>query len=162
MNIQSATLRTPKLRFPEFSEEWEENELANIAKIQRGKFTPRPRDNPIYYGGTIPFLQTGDVVNSKGRIRNYSQTLNSKGLGVSKKFIKGDILITIAASIGFAGVLEIDSACPDSLVGICVNEDIHNYFFNYLLNIEQPRMEYLADNSSQKILGSFLFFSAAL
>lgn len=140
----------PELRFSSFREHWKKSELADIASIQRGRFSPRPRNNPIYYGGEIPFVQTSDVVNSGGRIRSFTQTLNEKGLEVSKLFPKGTILITIAANIGYTGVLQIDMACPDSLVGISCNPEVHNYFLDYLLQKEQPRMDYLAVEAAQK------------
>jgi type I restriction enzyme S subunit len=146
---QSVSL-LPKLRFKEFEGEWEHKKLGEISKIERGRFSPRPRNNPIYYNGLIPFVQTSDVVNSKGRIIKYTQTLNEKGLKVSKKFKKGSILITIAANIGYAGVLEIDMACPDSLIGITCKESIYNYFLNYIFEIEQPKMDYLAVAAAQK------------
>lgn len=142
--------KIPELRFPEFDRDWEFRRLKEIAKIERGRFSPRPRNNPIYYNGEIPFVQTGDVVNSNGKIINFSQTLNEKGLKVSKRFSKGTILITIAANIGYAGVLEIDMACPDSLIGISCNQKSYNYFLNYLFQIEQPRMDYLAVQAAQK------------
>ncbi|WP_210708638.1 restriction endonuclease subunit S [Maribacter dokdonensis] len=151
---QSAQLKTqpliPKLRFKEFDGEWKKKKLGEISKIERGKFSPRPRNNPIYYNGSIPFVQTSDVVNSKGKILSYSQTLNEKGLAVSKRFKKGSILITIAANIGYAGVLQIDMACPDSLIGLSCKENVYNYFLNYLLQIEQPKMDYLAVAAAQK------------
>lgn len=140
----------PQLRFAEFEGDWYKMRLDEIAKIERGRFSPRPRNNPIYYNGDIPFVQTSDVVNSNGKIFEYSQTLNEKGLKVSKKFKKGTILITIAANIGFAGVLELDMACPDSLIGITCFEKINNFFLNYLLKIEQPKMDYLAVAAAQK------------
>ena len=140
----------PQLRFSEFSEEWEEKMLGEICSVERGKFTPRPRNNPIYYNGEIPFVQTGDVVHSKGIINTHSQTLNEKGLKVSKLFKKGDLLITIAANIGYAGVLQYDMACPDSLIGLKCTSQIKNYFLNYLLEIEQPKMDYLAVAAAQK------------
>lgn len=142
----------PNLRFPEFEGEWKEKRLEEIAKIERGKFTPRPRNNPIYYGGSIPFVQTSDVVNSKGSINSHSQTLNNKGLSVSKLFKKGDLLITVAANIGYAGVLQYDMACPDSLIGLKCKNKIYNVFLNYLLEIEQPKMDYLAVAAVKKIL----------
>ena len=64
-------------------EDWEVKQLENIAMLERGKFTARPRNDPKYYGGSIPFIQTGDVSNSNGEISNYSQTLNLEGLKVS-------------------------------------------------------------------------------
>ncbi len=149
-NIETEKALVPQLRFKEFDEEWAKKQLDEIASIERGRFSPRPRNNPIYYGGEIPFVQTSDVVNSKGKISLYSQTLNEKGLKVSKKFPKGSLLITIAANIGFAGVLEIDMACPDSLVGLKCKNGLYNWFLNYLLEIEQPRMDYLAVEAAQK------------
>lgn len=141
---------TPELRFPEFDGEWNLYKLKEISKIERGRFTPRPRNNPIYYNGDIPFVQTSDVVNSNGIISHYSQTLNENGLKVSKLFEKGTILITIAANIGYTGVLDIDMACPDSLVGIICNDGFDNFFLNYLLSIEQERMDRLASAAAQK------------
>ena len=32
--------KTPKLRFKEFSGDWEENELGNIVEISKGKYNP--------------------------------------------------------------------------------------------------------------------------
>jgi type I restriction enzyme S subunit len=140
----------PKLRFAEFDGVWEEMKLSEVSKIERGRFSPRPRNNPIYYNGNIPFVQTSDVVNSNGKIINYTQTLNEKGLKVSKLFPKGTILITIAANIGYSGVLQIDMACPDSLIGIKCDKNTSNYFLNYLLKIEQPKLDYLAIDGAQK------------
>ena len=95
-------------------------------------------------------MQTGDVANSKGRIRTYSQTLNELGLSVSKTFPPGVILITIAANIGFTGILEFESACPDSLVGIIPGDSVDAQFLHYFLVTQQPDMDRLAPKGTQK------------
>lgn len=69
--------------------DWEVKRLGEVADVKRGKFTPRPRNDPRFYGGNIPFVQTGDVTNSGGRISKYTQTLNKDGLEVSILFKKG-------------------------------------------------------------------------
>jgi len=148
-NVEKEKL-APDLRFPKYTEEWERNEIPKLGAIQRGRFSPRPRNNPIYYGGAIPFVQTSDVVNSGGLVETFTQTLNEKGLKVSKLFPRGTILITIAANIGYTGVLQIDMACPDSLVGIQCHPDVHNYFLNFVFQKEQPKMDYLAVEAAQK------------
>lgn len=62
-------------------EGWDVRVFADIATLERGKFSARPRNDPKYYGGDIPFIQTGDVTNSpSGFITSYSQTLNEAGL----------------------------------------------------------------------------------
>jgi len=131
-------------------ESWEVVALGEVAKIERGKFSHRPRNEPRFYGGEYPFVQTGDVSNCDGYVRSYTQTLNEDGLAISKMFPAGTILITIAANIGFTGILEFDSACPDSLIGITPNENLHTEFLNYYLITQQPEMDRLAPKGTQK------------
>lgn len=131
-------------------ESWEVVELGKIARIERGKFSHRPRNEPRFYGGEYPFVQTGDVANCDGLIRTFTQTLNEDGLAISKMFPAGTILITIAANIGFTGILEFDSACPDSLIGISASERIQNEYLNYYLITQQPVMDRLAPKGTQK------------
>jgi type I restriction enzyme S subunit len=131
-------------------ESWEVVKLSDIAKIERGKFSHRPRNEPRFYGGEYPFVQTGDVSNCDGTIRSFTQTLNENGLAISKMFAAGTILITIAANIGFTGILEFDSACPDSLVGITTNENAQTAFLNYYLITQQSEMDRLAPKGTQK------------
>ncbi|HRV31344.1 MAG TPA: restriction endonuclease subunit S, partial [Kiritimatiellia bacterium] len=93
---------------------WRVCSLAQTARLERGRFMHRPRNEPRFYGGKTPFVQTGDVVRSQGWIRNHTQTLNDEGVTISRIFPRGTILITIAANIGFTGILDYDCACPDS------------------------------------------------
>ena len=137
-------------------EDWDAKRIGDIALIERGKFTPRPRNNPIYYGGEIPFVQTGDVTRCNGKISHYSQTLNKIGLGVSKLFPKGSILMTIAANIGYTGVLQIDMACPDSLIGIN-GKQVENEFLNFYFQFRRNEIEELSTSGAQKNLNIELF-----
>lgn len=92
--------------------------LSKVARIERGKFSARPRNDPKYYGGEIPFLQTGDIARAGRVIRSWSQTLNELGLGVSKMFPRGTIFMSIAANIGDVAISDFDAACPDSVVAV--------------------------------------------
>lgn len=132
--------------------DWELRTLGECAFLKRGRFTPRPRNNPIYFGGYIPFVQTGDITNSNGRIIEYSQTLNEKGLEVSKLFSKGTILMTIAANIGYSGILQIDMACTDSIVSINGFNNIDNQYLNYFFIFKREEIEKLATSGAQKNL----------
>ncbi|OGR46695.1 MAG: hypothetical protein A2X37_10090 [Elusimicrobia bacterium GWA2_66_18] len=129
---------------------WKMTCLGKVAKIARGKFSHRPRNEPRFYGGKIPFIQTGDVARSNGRIRSYSQTLNESGLAISKLFPKGTIVLTIAANIGETGILEFDSAFPDSLVGITPDETVDPVFLEYYLRTQKAEMNRLAPKGTQK------------
>ena len=134
----------------EIPQSWKMVRLNEVAKIERGKFAHRPRNDPAFYGGEIPFIQTGDVALCDGHIRNYSQTLNERGLSVSKIFPKGIIVITIAANIGYTGILDFDSAFPDSLIGITPKKHVNSEYLRFYLSTQQPEMDRRAPRGTQK------------
>jgi type I restriction enzyme S subunit len=141
---------TKQTEVGEMPESWDVVPLGEIALIERGKFSHRPRNDPAYYGGDTPFIQTGDVTACGGYIRTYSQTLNDLGLSVSRVFPTGTIVITIAANIGFTGILTFDSAFPDSLIGITPKADVDRRFLHYFLSTQQAEMDRLAPRGTQK------------
>ena len=128
---------------------WEVVRLDDVASVERGKFAHRPRNEPRFYGGCIPFIQTSDVVRAVGVIRTHTQTLNDSGLSISRLFPTGTVVITIAANIGETAVASYPMAFPDSLVGI-IATGIDGRFLEYYLRTQKPRLERLAPESAQK------------
>lgn len=137
-------------------EKWCVKDLKDVASIKRGRFSPRPRNDPKYYGGTTPFVQTGDVTNSNGFIVSHSQTLNEEGLKVSVVFPAGTILMTIASNVGHTAILEYDMACPDSLVGIVPNLNTDAKYLLYFFQFNQKRIQYIAPGAQKNINIEFL------
>ncbi|WP_415717294.1 restriction endonuclease subunit S [Maridesulfovibrio sp.] len=129
---------------------WKQKKLSQLAEVKRGKFSARPRNDPKYYGGDIPFVQTGDVTGANTYLKSHSQTLNEDGLSVSKLFPKGTILITIAANIGDTSIASYDVAFPDSVVGIIANEDTDNVWLKYCLETVKGRLDAEASQNAQK------------
>jgi len=129
---------------------WRAITLSECAKVERGKFGHRPRNEPSFYGGKTPFVQTGDVSNARGILRSHSQTLSAQGLSVSKVFPKGTLLMTIAANIGDVAELGFDSACPDSLVAILPRDGVCGGYLRRFLETQRRRIHYLAPQNAQK------------
>ncbi|HCG7382369.1 TPA: restriction endonuclease subunit S [Vibrio parahaemolyticus] len=130
---------------------WLKVSLENIASVERGKFSARPRNDPKYFGGNIPFVQTGDVVNAQLYVESYSQTLNELGLTVSKTFPTETILITIAANIGDVAITQFPLACPDSLVGIQAKKDIcDSLWLFFFMQTQKSELDSKATKSAQK------------
>ena len=116
------------------SKNWQTSNLGAIAKLERGKFSHRPRNDPSFFNGNYPFIQTGDINNSKYRLKAYTQTLNEKGIKVSKQFNIGDILIAIVGStIGSTTILQIDAYATDSIIAIKSTKKTNNIFLEMLL-----------------------------
>ncbi|MCD6481737.1 MAG: restriction endonuclease subunit S [Thermoplasmata archaeon] len=135
----------------EIPKEWEVVKLREITRIERGKFAHRPRNDPRFYDGKIPFIQTGDISNSNGIIKKYYQTLNEEGLKISKLFKKGTIVISIAGNIGDVGILDFDACFPDSVVGITGDRNrVDNLFLMYTLQKFKYKLSSIAPRSTQK------------
>jgi type I restriction enzyme S subunit len=129
---------------------WSIKTLENLATVERGKFSARPRNDPKYYGGEIPFVQTGDIASAKTYLSSFSQTLNEDGLKVSRIFPKNSILITIAANIGDTAITSFDVACPDSLVGIQPKQDVDCFWLNSFLETRKDDLDGKATQNAQK------------
>jgi type I restriction-modification system DNA methylase subunit len=129
----------------------EKYRLGELAMVQRGKFSIRPRNDLSYYNGNYPFIQINDIPRTFDKlITTYSQSLNEKGIGVSKKFLKGTLVISIASSIGEVGILDFDSYFPDSIVGINSNAKTTNDFLFWYLRIHKEKIDAMSSISTQK------------
>ncbi|MFI1735182.1 restriction endonuclease subunit S [Streptomyces acidicola] len=125
--------------------------LEEVASVERGRFSIRPRNDPSYYGGAYHFIQTGDVVRANGGvIESSSQTLNKRGFSASREFPKGAIAVTIAATIGATAILGKEMCFPDSVVGIVPRGGYDSRFLERCINRARHELEALAPQSAQK------------
>jgi type I restriction enzyme, S subunit len=129
---------------------WKVEPLKNIATIQRGRFSHRPRNEPRFFGGSYPFIQTADIVEANGYIHRHSQTLNDEGLRISRLFPRGTIMITIAANIGHTAITSYDVCATDSVIGITPNSGVDPEFLEISLRLWKRRLEQVATESAQK------------
>jgi len=130
---------------------WSQKTLEDLSIVERGKFSARPRNDPRYFGGEMPFVQTGDVTGSKTYLNSFTQTLNQDGIGVSKVFPKGTILITIAANIGDTAITSFDVACPDSVVAIQpYSTKADTYWLKNVLDTKKEDLDSQSTQNAQK------------
>ncbi|MCI0412183.1 restriction endonuclease subunit S [bacterium] len=73
------------------SKGWEVKKLVEVGTVDRGVSKHRPRNAPHLLGGRYPLVQTGDVANSHGYIRNFTSTYSEAGLLQSKMWPKGTL-----------------------------------------------------------------------
>ncbi len=130
---------------------WKIIKLKYEADIRRGRFSHRPRNDPDYYDGKYPFIQTGDITASKKYITSYTQTLNERGLKVSTSFPKDTICMSIAANIGDVAILSFDACFPDSIVGIGSKKIEINYLYYALKNMKERLLSVATISTQQNI-----------
>lgn len=124
--------------------------LGSSVTLERGKFSHRPRNDPRFFGGSHPWIQIAEIETSRKYITGWRETLNDNGLAISKKFPRGTVLISIAATIGAVGVLTFDCCVPDSIVGVTPPEGTSSEFVYYYLSFLRTHLEAVAPQSAQK------------
>ncbi|WP_375585930.1 restriction endonuclease subunit S [Cyclobacterium xiamenense] len=129
---------------------WEIVKFSEVGKLDRGKSKHRPRNATELLGGIHPLIQTGDVANSGGYIKNYTSTYSDLGLRQSKMWPKGTLCITIAANIAKTGILKFDACFPDSVVGFIPNKKTNNEYVQGWMKFLQKIIEDSAPESAQK------------
>lgn len=121
-------------------EHWKVRRVKQVSQILRGKFTHRPRNDPSLYDGLYPFIQTGEVARAEKSITGYRQTLNERGLAVSKMFPAGTLVMTIAANIGDVAVLDFEACFPDSVVGFVPRRSVERDYLYYVFRAMKPEL----------------------
>jgi type I restriction-modification system DNA methylase subunit/restriction endonuclease S subunit len=124
--------------------------LDQLCDLSRGRFTHRPRNDPKFFGGKYPFIQTGDVVKAKGGKVPYSQTLNDLGLSVSRLFEPPVVLITIAANIGDVALLDYPACFTDSVVGLMPSSEVLPRFLELMMRAQKRHLNEIAPQMAQK------------
>jgi type I restriction enzyme, S subunit len=116
--------------------------LGEVAEMTRGRFSIRPRNDPSYFGGEYPFIQIGSLDEKGSVINDAPQTLNEKGIKVSKKFPKNTIVIAIVGgTIGNLGILGREMYFTDSMVGIVPSQLYNQDFILFFLKSKQPEIK---------------------
>ena len=133
----------------EVPEHWTIKSYRYASEIYRGKFGHRPRNDPAFYDGEYPFIQTGDVARAGKVITSYSQTLNEKGKSVSQLFPSGTLMMAIAANIGDTAILGFEAYAPDSVVGFKPYKGVDIEFLRYSFLAALPAFEQTSTQSTQ-------------
>ncbi len=131
---------------------WPQVRLPEVcADFGRGKSQHRPRNDPKLYGGTVPFIQTGEISRAGHFINTCEQTYSQFGLAQSKKWPRGTVCIAIVgATIGESAILDFEACFPDSVIGM--NPDVRKAdpeYIYYLLQYYKPQLKEAGKGSAR-------------
>ncbi len=97
--------------------EWPIVNVGSLAEIVRGS-SPRPKDNPDYYGGPIPRLMVADITRDGMYVTPQIDSLTYEGAKKSRPMKKGDVIITVSGNPGLPTILNKDACIHDGFVGL--------------------------------------------
>lgn len=146
----------PKLRFREFSGDWEDSNIGTIANVSSGG-TPS-RSKKSYWNGTIPWVTTS-LVNFKD-IQNAEEYITEEGLNNSsaKLFPKNTILMAMygqGKTRGQVGILKIEATTNQACAAINPKKIDYIFLFQYLIN-QYENIRNLSNEGGQKNLSASL------
>ena len=98
--------RYPELRFPGFTDAWEQRKLDDIAKIKTGGGTPKTA-NPEYWSGNIPWIQSSDLVEGDIVHVNINKFINNNALknSAAKLISRDSIVLVTRVGVGKVAVI---------------------------------------------------------
>lgn len=136
---------------PEVPDTWTWVYLPDVGYMNRGKSRHRPRNAPHLYGGPYPFIQTGEIARSRGRITEHRQTYSEAGLAQSRLWPANTVAITIAANIANSAILAYDACFPDSVVGVIPDADVAlPEYIEFFIRTARHDLELYAPATAQK------------
>jgi type I restriction enzyme, S subunit len=126
---------------PQIPRHWNKARLKRHVRLIRGQFSHRPRNDPAFYDGPYPFIQTGSISAADKFITEFTQTLNEDGLRISKLFPADTIVMTITgAKIAEVAVTTFEACFPDSIVGFIPDHCVIRDYLYYLLVAMKPAL----------------------
>ena len=124
----STTRKTPKLRFPEFTDDWEQRKLGDLAEIVGGGTPSTSKDE--YWDGEIDWYAPAEIANQI-YVESSERKITSEGLNNSsaKMLPVGTVLFTSRAGIGKMAILRKEACTNQGFQSIVphVNE-LDSYF----------------------------------
>jgi len=89
--------------------------IAEFAKVRRGA-SPRPIDDPKWFGGDVGWVRIIDVTRSRKYLRSTEQYLSPLGEAKSVRVDKGDLIMSICATIGRPVIVDMPACIHDGFV----------------------------------------------
>ena len=147
--------KVPKLRFGEFSGEWEEKALGDVATIITGS-TPRTSERENY-GGNKLFVSPADISDSR-YISKTGKTLSEVGFSKSRVVPSNSILfVCIGSTIGKVAQNQIKCATNQQINSLIPFDENSNDFVYSLLENNSFRIAALAGHQAVPLINKSEF-----
>lgn len=143
----SEQINTPKLRFPEFRDEWEIKIIKELFNVVSGS-TPLRSNTSYYENGNIPWVKTTDLNNSL--INDTSEKVTDIALNNLKLLPKDTVLIAMYGGfnqIGRTGILNIKATTNQAISALIKKGNYNSKFLQSYLNFNVKQWRRFAASS---------------
>lgn len=145
----------PEIRFPGFTDAWEQHKLKDIGEIVTGS-TPSTKIKEYYSKDGIPWVTPTDI--SENVTLRTAKHLSKKGQKVARVVPKNTILVTSIASIGKNTMLGTTGSFNQQINGLVPNQkEQYPYFLFVASELWSKKMKNLAASGTMQIVNKTEF-----
>lgn len=137
-------------KYGNIPESWELEKLSKISSQIQAGGTP-DSDVPEYYGGSIPWIKTGEL--SQSRITDTEEYISEKGLenSTARIFEPGTVLIAMyGATTGEVSLLELEATSNQACCGVATTDKLQSEFLYHQLQYLSSHLKSLSAGSGQQ------------
>ena len=151
-------MNTPKLRFKEFNDEWEEKKLEDVGEIITGK-TPSTKEKK-YWNGNIQFITPTDMQGTK--YQYVTERTVSKEIKMEFLPIGTILFVCIGATIGKMALTFKEAITNQQINSIKVSNIFNNEYIYYSLLKKVNEIRVLKANTTMPIINKTEFSQIAI
>jgi type I restriction enzyme, S subunit len=95
---------------------WKWTTVDEITEVIRGA-SPRPKGDPRYFGGTIPWIMIADVTRQPGKyLHDTREGVTEAGAALSRRIPAGDLILSNSATVCVPKILQVEGCIHDGFV----------------------------------------------
>jgi type I restriction enzyme S subunit len=126
---------------PELPEGWVWCRLEQIAEVVRGA-SPRPKGDPRYFGGPIPWIKISDITKEPGvYLTRTAEGVTEEGAKKSRHLPAGTLILSNSGTVCVPRILAIDGCVHDGFVAFPdLTQQIDILYLLYHFDCIRPRV----------------------
>ncbi|WPB79465.1 restriction endonuclease subunit S [Archangium violaceum] len=114
---------------------WAATRLGDVVEVVRGA-SPRPKGDPRYFGGPIPWISIGDLGREQARtLSKTAEGVTTAGARKSRLLPTGTLILSNSATVGIPKILAVEGCIHDGFVAfpnldprLFVTEFLYEFF----------------------------------
>lgn len=116
---------------------WSWSTVGQLTEVIRGA-SPRPKGDPRYFGGDVPWIMIADVTRQPGKyLYKTREGVTEAGAALSRKIPAGELILSNSATVCVPKILKVDGCIHDGFVAFPtlkgrVNLDFAYYWFEFV------------------------------
>ena len=124
---------------------WIKTTIGNITDVIRGA-SPRPKGDPRYFGGNIPWIMISDITREKGKLISQTKDhVTEEGAKKSRFLKRGNLILSNSGTVCIPKILDVEGCIHDGFVAFpTLNQNIEIFYAYYWF--EYIRSKIIRDN----------------